>query len=267
MVNQYKQQVIDFFNSRTNYDAEGNAHPNEAKRLLKYVSLQSGQKVLDLAVGTGLVAIDAALKVAPNGSVIGVDISAGMLAQAEAKLKKQKINNLELVLADVEAIAFKPEQFDVIFCCSALVYLKNILAIAQKCYSWLKLGGCFVFTTPERTAHLAEIQVRVCRDLFGIELPHIIRPLWTEEKCRKLLQQAGFARIEIKKRLYTRSLISNHNSTRIERGFYPRGNPLLNFSEIQLELLQAEYQKALTELVATEGLWLESYNFYVKTFK
>lgn len=263
----YKQQVIDFFDRRTNYDAEGDAHPNEAKRLLKYVSLKSGQKILDLATGTGLVAIDAALQVVPKGSVVGVDISAGMLAQAKVKIRQQGIDNIELILADVEAIEFELEQFDVIFCCSALVYIKDILALAQKCYSWLKPSGCFAFTTPYRTAYLAEVRVKLCRDLFGIELPHIIRPLCTEEKCRSLLQQTDFEQIEIEKHLYNRSQIGNYDSVRIEREFYPRGNPLSYLSEAQLELLQAEYQKAVKQLISEKGIWQKSYHLYVKTFK
>lgn len=76
----YKQQVVDFFERRTAYDAEGDSHPNEALRLLEYVPIKSGQTILDLATGTGLVAIAAALKTAPEGSVIGVDMSPGMRA-------------------------------------------------------------------------------------------------------------------------------------------------------------------------------------------
>jgi arsenite methyltransferase len=121
----YKQQVIDFFNSRTAYDAEGDSHPKEAQRLLSYAPLKSGQTVLDIATGTGLVAIDAAKKVAPTGWVIGVDMSLGMLSQAKSKMSEQGIDNLELIEADVELVDFNAEQFDLIFCCSALVYISN----------------------------------------------------------------------------------------------------------------------------------------------
>ena len=59
MEQNYKQRVIEFFNGRTAYDDEGDSHPNEAKRLLDYVPLSSGQSVLDIATGTGLLAIPA----------------------------------------------------------------------------------------------------------------------------------------------------------------------------------------------------------------
>lgn len=264
----YKQQVINFFDSRNSYDAEGKSHPQEAKRLLEYVSLKTGQQILDLATGTGLVAIPAAKKVAPIGLVIGVDISSGMLVQARQKIAGEGIENLELIEADVELVEFELEQFDVIFCCSALVYISDIPKILEKCYGWLKPGGCFAFTTPDKTSYLAEIKVKVCQDLFGIDLPHIIRPLWTPEKCRTILEKSGFKDIEIESHQYSRYKIGeNYGSARIEQDFYPRGNPLSNLSEAEKDLLQAEFKKAVDQLIAEKGIWQDATNLYVKARK
>lgn len=264
----YKQKVIDFFNSRTAYDLEGDSHPTEAKRLLEYVQVRSGQTILDLATGTGLVAISAAKTVAPIGSVIGVDISRGMLVQAKEKILAAAINNLELIEADVELIDFNSEQFDLIFCCSALVYISDIRAMLDKCYHWLKPGGCLAFTTPERSSYLAELRVKICQDLFRIDLPHIIRPLWTSEACFTMLRKSGFQNIEIEKHQYRRYKIDkNYAFTRIEQEFYPRGNPLLNLSEAQTELLQVEYKKAVDLIIAEQGVWQSANNLYVKAIK
>ncbi|HEY9768708.1 MAG TPA: hypothetical protein V6C71_09450 [Coleofasciculaceae cyanobacterium] len=46
-----------------------------------------------------------------------------------------------------------------------------------------------------------------------------------------------------------------YGSVRIEQEFYPRGNPLLNLSQAQKELLQAEYKKAVEQLIADRGVW------------
>ncbi|MEH2443639.1 hypothetical protein [Nostoc sp.] len=60
----YKQQLREFYGNRTTYDHEqGTRHPLEAKLLLEFVTLHSGQKILDVATGTGLLAIAAAEKV------------------------------------------------------------------------------------------------------------------------------------------------------------------------------------------------------------
>jgi hypothetical protein len=99
-------------------------------------------------------------------------------------------------------------------------------------------------------------------------LPHIIRPLWTPEKCTKLLQNSGFQNIEIEQHLFRRERINdNYGFTQIEKEFYPRGNPLLNLSEAERKLLQAEYKKAVERLIADRGVWQESINLYVKAFK
>ncbi len=48
-------------------------------RLLEMAELKPGESVLDVACGTGLVTFPAAKSVAPNGNVIGTDISNGMV--------------------------------------------------------------------------------------------------------------------------------------------------------------------------------------------
>ena len=81
-------------------------------------------------------------------------------------------------------------------------------------------------------------------------------------------KNSGFHNIEIKKHLFRREKINdNYGSARIEKEFYPRGNPLLNLSEAQKELLQAEYKKAVEQLIAERGVWQESINLYVKAWK
>jgi arsenite methyltransferase len=156
MQDNYKQKVTDFFNSRTSYDSEGRGHPENAQRLLDFVPVLSGQTILDIATGTGLVAIPVAKAVDPKGSVIGVDMSTEMLAQAKAKIQAEDINNLELIEADIELIDFNNEQFDIIFCCSALVYISDIPALLDKCYRWLKPGGCLAFTSSNKGSHLSK---------------------------------------------------------------------------------------------------------------
>jgi arsenite methyltransferase len=268
MQENYKQKVTNFFNSRTFYDSEGRGHPENAQRLLDFVSVRSGQTILDIAIGTGLVAIPVAKAVGLKGSVIGVDMSTEMLAQAKAKIKAEDIKNLELIEADIESINFNNEQFDIIFCCSALVFISDIPTLLDKCYRWLKPGGCLAFTSSNKGSHLSEVRVKVCEDLFGIDLPQIIRPLWTPEKCTKLLQNSGFQNTEIEKHLFRREKINdNYGSTQMEKEFYPRGNPLLNLSEAQKQLLQTEYKKAVDQLITEQGIWQEAINLYVKAWK
>src|SRR2546423_7647865 len=56
-----------------------------AERLLAHVPLRPGDRVLDVACGTGIVARIAAPRVAPTGKVVGVDLNEAMLAVARAR--------------------------------------------------------------------------------------------------------------------------------------------------------------------------------------
>ena len=56
-----------------------------AARVADAAQLQAGQRVLDVACGTGILARSAAERVGMGGSVVGLDVNEGMLAVAAAK--------------------------------------------------------------------------------------------------------------------------------------------------------------------------------------
>ncbi|MDJ0676118.1 MAG: methyltransferase domain-containing protein [Calothrix sp. MO_167.B42] len=266
-MNEYKQQVIAFFNRRTAYDQEGERHPKEAKKLLDLVPVEEGQKILDIATGTALLAINAAQKVGANGDVIGVDFSPGMLNQARKKIANLGLNNLELIESDAESIEFAPSSFDAIFCCSALVFFPDILATLQKWYEFLKTDGYIAFSTPGENAYMSSLQMNICENLFNIKLPHILEPLNTPQKCRSILQKSGFKDIEIEIEPSGEYLnLNDRNSNFLNwRGesFYPRGNPLSQLSEVELDRLQVEYRTKLEKLATNEGVWLDRTTYFV----
>ena len=62
-------------------------HPEFAQNAVSFLDIKSGDHILDLACGTGLVAFATAKRVGKEGFVLGVDVSEGMLAEAEKKLR------------------------------------------------------------------------------------------------------------------------------------------------------------------------------------
>jgi ubiquinone/menaquinone biosynthesis C-methylase UbiE len=266
-MNQYKQQVIDFFNRRTAYDQEGSRHPQEANQLLNFVPLQERQSVLDIATGTGLVAIPAARKVGAEGYVAGIDFSPGMLAQARRKVEVLGLENIEFIEADAESVDFAPETFDVIFCCSAITYLPDIPTTLQKWHCFLKPEGFVAFTCPADTAYLASIQAKIYQELFNLAFPHINEPLNTPEKCHCLLLQAGFREIEIVRESSGCYLSLDDPRLSCRNIFYPRGNPLSVLSAQQLEQLQNKYRAEIEQLATDSGVWQDTTTFFVKARK
>lgn len=97
--------------------------------------LQSGMRVLDVAVGTGLVAREAAHIVGSPSLVLGVDPSSGMLAEAVAKL------SIRVVQGVGEQLPLAADQFDFLSMGYALRHLGDLRAAFQEFHRVLKPGG------------------------------------------------------------------------------------------------------------------------------
>jgi phosphatidylethanolamine/phosphatidyl-N-methylethanolamine N-methyltransferase len=94
--------------------------------------------VLDLAVGTGLLALEMAPRVQ---KVYGLDISAAMLGQAQAKAQERRIVNVEFQVGDAYQLPFAEASLDAVVISNALhVMLKPECALAEV-YRVLKPDG------------------------------------------------------------------------------------------------------------------------------
>ena len=67
-----------------------------SERMLDLARVGPGMHVLDLATGRGEPAIRAAHRAGPGGSVLGIDISAAMLAIAKERADREGVTNLDL---------------------------------------------------------------------------------------------------------------------------------------------------------------------------
>jgi ubiquinone/menaquinone biosynthesis C-methylase UbiE len=86
-----------------------------APGLVELVALQPGERVLDLACGTGVVARLAAAQVGTTGHVMGLDLNAGMLAVARS-LPPPPRTSITWVEGSAMAMDFPDASFDVIVC-------------------------------------------------------------------------------------------------------------------------------------------------------
>ena len=110
--------------------------------------LKSGMRVLDVAMGTGLVAREALAVVGEKGQVIGLDPSIGMVAEARRTL------NLPVVLGYAEKLPLPEQQFDFLSMGYALRHVSDIDAVMREYFRVLKPGGraCVLEITRPRGA-------------------------------------------------------------------------------------------------------------------
>lgn len=254
----YKQQVIDFYNARTNYDND--VTRNRAIELFDYAIPKPGQSVLDVATGTGNIAIEAAKRVGANGSVIGIDIATEFLKVAQQKA--QNLSNVQWIEVDVED--YQPStQFDAIYCSFAIVLFPNIPAILTNWYRFLKLSGFIAFTCSSEDSYFALSIVETCAK-HGVILPNLHEPLGTPERIQQLLTQANFSQIEIYPRQLGTYMTLEKAQSRWNGSFWlHQENPLLELEPEKIRQIKASYDEAIAELESDQGVWHEELIYYV----
>ena len=107
------------------YDLFGILMESKARqRALEIAAIQDGEKILEVALGTGLNFIEI-LKRNPNGWVDGIDVSLKMVEKARKRISKTRQNNYTLHLCDCRHLPFEDETFDALM----NQYLLDILPV------------------------------------------------------------------------------------------------------------------------------------------
>src|SRR6516164_10602557 len=116
-----------------------------AKDLVEIAGLKPGERVLDIARGTGIVARTAALTLGSGGGIIGLDVSAPMLAAARSaaaaeglSIKWQEGSAVKLALIDATC--------DVVLCQQGLQFFPDRPAALREMHRVLRSGGRLVLS-------------------------------------------------------------------------------------------------------------------------
>jgi demethylmenaquinone methyltransferase/2-methoxy-6-polyprenyl-1,4-benzoquinol methylase len=152
----FRKRYYDFFSHF--YDYVIKLHSQDKSLWLRhYLARESGVKpadcVLDLCTGTGSMAI-VLTQYTPQGMVVGLDFSLGMLRKAKEKAKGAE--NLFFVVADASAIPFKAEAFDIVTCSHAMYELSEDVrrSTLENVYMCLRSDGRFCMMEHEEPEQL-----------------------------------------------------------------------------------------------------------------
>ena len=113
------------------------------KRVVSIVEKHHAKKVLDIATGTGDLAI--ALNETGASKIVGLDISEGMLAVGRKKIAEKKLSEkIEMVQGDSEALPFENDSFDAITVAFGVRNFENLEVGLEEIFRVLRPGGIFV---------------------------------------------------------------------------------------------------------------------------
>jgi ubiquinone/menaquinone biosynthesis C-methylase UbiE len=107
-----------------------------APRLLDAVGVSPGDRVLDVACGTGIVARTAASRVGPSGSVVGVDLSEAMLTVA-----RRIQPDLQWVRGDAGALPLPDADFDTVVSQMAMMFFPDPVAALRELRRVVRASG------------------------------------------------------------------------------------------------------------------------------
>jgi ubiquinone/menaquinone biosynthesis C-methylase UbiE len=165
--------------------------------MLQMAAIAPGERVLDVACGTGLVTFAAARAAAPSGQALGVDISGEMIRAAASRAADRAAANVSFARMDAEALELSAGVFDVALCGLGLMYAPQPEQALAEMRRVLRPGGRIALAVwGERAACAwapvfgivdAEVASEVCPLFFG---------LGTGQALAELCAAAGFEAVE-----------------------------------------------------------------------
>ena len=175
--------------------------PACARHLADRLGLRGDERVLDVATGTGHVALELAARL-PRGRVAGVDFSAGMLAQARQKAAARGVANVEFAEMDMQDLRFDAGQFDAAVCAFGIFFVEDMETTLAHIASKVRPGGTVVLCNFQKDYFFPLRKLLTDRlAAHGVPLPpQTWERIAVEEGCRTLFETAGLRDIRVEAR-------------------------------------------------------------------
>ncbi len=155
-------------------------------------ALQPGETVLDLGSGAGIDCFLAARQVTADGRVIGVDMTASMVAKARANAAKVNLDHVEFRLGEIEHLPVADSSVDVIISNCVINLSPDKPAVYAEAFRVLKSGGRLAISD---VVALTELPTEVKADMAL--LGSCVSGAATVPELKEMLTNIGFTDIRI----------------------------------------------------------------------
>jgi ubiquinone/menaquinone biosynthesis C-methylase UbiE len=158
-----------------------------------------GERVLDIACGTGLVTLQAAKTVGPTGHVMGVDLSEKMVNYARHQARESGLVHVTFERMDAENLTLPDSSVDVVLCCLGLMYLPEPERAMCEMRRILRPGGRVVISVWGERSHCGwaslfsivddEVVSDVCPLFFRLGQPGALARTCADASLKVMVQR------------------------------------------------------------------------------
>jgi arsenite methyltransferase len=159
---------------------------------VEHAGLKPGQTVLDLGSGAGLDAFVARNEVGTNGHVIGVDMTAEMVAKARENSQQSGFENVEFRLGEIEHLPVRSKTVDVVISNCVLNLVPDKQRAFAEIFRVLKPGGHFCISDIVSSQVLPDWLKDIAEAYAGCVSGAI-----PKQDYLKLIQETGFEHIKV----------------------------------------------------------------------
>jgi len=192
-------------------------------KLLEMANLQPGEKLIDIACGTGLVSFPAAEKIGPGGFVLATDISDGMVKICTETATEKKIRNIQFKRMDAEQLDVPDAEYDVALCALGLMYVPDPIKALKEMYRVIKHGGRAVAAVWGQRDHCGWAEIfEIVDKRVATEVCPMFFHLGNRDVLKRSFGAAGFSQVNFEKL----NTVLNYNSDEDACGAAFAGGPV-----------------------------------------
>jgi len=195
-------------------------HSKWKKEIAEIAKYSSPEKILDVATGTGDIAIN--LSKIKGSKIEGVDVSGNMLKIARKKIDELKINNIVLKTCEAENLVYEDNHFDIVSIGYGVRNFSNLEKGLSESYRVLKKDGKLIIletSIPENLiikflyTIITSIYIPLIAFIFSgktkayLYLLDSTKKFPPKNKFIEMLYRTGFEKVETRKKLYGASTI------------------------------------------------------------
>jgi ubiquinone/menaquinone biosynthesis C-methylase UbiE len=222
--------------------------------MLGMAALRPGERVLDVACGTGLVSFRAAATVGHQGAVVGTDISGEMVETARRGAAQRDLANARFERADAEALPMKVASFDVAVCALGLMYVPDPVGALCEMRRLLRPGGRAAAAVwgARRKCGWAEI-FPITDARVASEVCPMFFHLGTGDMLARAFEAAGFTEVRSERLSITLSYASAEDALAAVFCGGPVALAYSRFDEATRRAVHAEYLESIAAYRTGDG--------------